>query len=67
MKHLILDVVKNLLNSKKALLILEEQKIRRICFSNKIKIIIDYKIKSLSNLFHSCNCIKKIKFKKFNK
>ena len=33
---------------------------------NKIKVIIDYKIKSLSNLFDGCNCIKKINFTKFN-
>ena len=32
----------------------------------KIKVILDYKIKSLSHLFYKCNCIKKITFIKFN-
>ena len=34
---------------------------------NKIKIIIDYKIMSLSNLFRFCHCIKKVNFIKFNR
>ena len=33
----------------------------------KIKVILDYKIKSLSHLFYKCKCIKKITFIKFNK
>ena len=33
----------------------------------KIRIIINHKIKSLSNLFKDCKCIKKIKFIKFNR
>ena len=33
----------------------------------KIKIIINHKIKSLSELFFNCKCIKKINFIKFNK
>ena len=32
---------------------------------NKIKIIIDYQIKSFENLFYNCDCIESIKFKKF--
>ena len=31
----------------------------------KIKIILDYQIKSLNNLFHECKCIRSITFKKF--
>jgi surface protein len=34
---------------------------------DKIKIIIDYKIKSLSGLFEDCKCIRKISFAKFNR
>ena len=34
---------------------------------NKIRIILDYKIKSLYQLFKNCKCIKKIKFTKFNR
>ena len=33
--------------------------------ASKIKIIIDYKIKSFGHLFSSCNCIESINFKKF--
>ena len=33
----------------------------------KIKVILDYKIKSLSHLFDECKCIKKITFIKFNR
>ena len=33
----------------------------------KIKIIINHKVKSLSNLFYNCKCIKKINFIKFNR
>ena len=33
--------------------------------ATKIKIIIDYKIKSLNRFFQNCKCIKKIKFIKF--
>ena len=33
--------------------------------ANKIKIIIDYHIKSFKNLFYNCNCIKAIHFKNF--
>ena len=32
---------------------------------SKISIIIDYQIKSFSKLFHNCECIESIKFKKF--
>ena len=32
---------------------------------SKISIIIDYQIKSFSELFYYCDCIKSIKFKKF--
>ena len=32
----------------------------------KIKIIIEYKVKSLSELFYNCQCIEMIKFVKFN-
>ena len=32
---------------------------------NKIKIIIDYQVKSFEKLFYNCECIKYIKFKKF--
>ena len=32
---------------------------------SKISIIIDYQIKSFSELFYNCECIKSIKFKKF--
>jgi len=32
-----------------------------------IKIIVDYEIKSLSNLFRYCKCIESINFKKFNR
>ena len=32
---------------------------------NKIKIIIDYQIKSFERLFNECKCIEKINFKKF--
>ena len=32
---------------------------------NKISIIIDYQIKSFSELFYNCKCIESIKFKKF--
>ena len=34
---------------------------------SKIKIVIDYKVKSLSQLFFNCKCIKSINFIKFNK
>ena len=34
---------------------------------SKIKIIIDYQIKSLAKLFLDCQCIKSITFKKFNR
>ena len=34
---------------------------------SKIKIIIDYNVKSLSGLFKKCECIKIINFIKFNK
>ena len=34
---------------------------------SKINILIDYKVKSLSNLFSDCHCIKSISFKKFNR
>jgi len=34
--------------------------------TTKIKIIINYKIKSLYKLFKDCKCIKKINFLKFN-
>ena len=34
---------------------------------NKIKIIIDYEVKTLDSLFESCNCIKSINFIKFNR
>ena len=33
----------------------------------KIKVILDYKIKSLYNLFYNCKCIKKISFIKFKR
>ena len=33
----------------------------------KIKVILDYRIKSLYGLFFTCKCIKKIKFIKFNR
>ena len=33
----------------------------------KIKIIIDYQIKSFEKLFNKCKCIKKINFIKFNR
>ena len=32
---------------------------------SKISIIIDYQIKSFSELFYNCECIQSIKFKKF--
>ena len=32
---------------------------------SKISIIIDYQVKSLSELFYNCECIESIKFKKF--
>ena len=35
--------------------------------ATKIKIILNYKIKSLSKLFYSCRCIKKINFIKFKR
>ena len=35
--------------------------------SNKIKIIIDYKIKSFKSLFEKCKYINSIIFKKFNR
>ena len=34
---------------------------------NSIKIIIDHQIKSFSNLFEECKCIKSITFKRFNR
>ena len=34
---------------------------------SKIKIIIDYQIKSLENLFYYCKCIESINFKKFHR
>ena len=34
---------------------------------NKIKIIIDYQVKSITELFDKCKCIKSINFKKFNR
>ena len=34
---------------------------------NKIKIIINYKVKSFEQLFSSCECIESIKFKLFNR
>ena len=34
---------------------------------SKIKIVTDYKVKSLSKLFQNCKCIKSINFIKFNK
>ena len=33
----------------------------------KIKIIIDYEVKSFKNLFNNCDCIESINFKKFNR
>ena len=34
---------------------------------SKIKIVIDYQVKSLNKLFYFCECIKSINFKKFNR
>ena len=34
---------------------------------NKIKIIMDYQIKSIKDLFDNCNCIKSVNFIKFNR
>ena len=50
----------------------DKKEIKRNCINKgdkvkKIKIIIDYEIKSFSRLFSSCNCIKYIYFKKFHR
>ena len=49
----------------------EEQKKTKISKDDNVKkikiIIINYKNKTLSELFHSCDCIKKINFIKFNR
>ena len=34
---------------------------------SKIKIIIDYQVKSLTSLFYNCDCIDSLSFKKFNR
>ena len=50
----------------------DEDEIKRIKLDkkeniSKIKIILDYKVKSLTKLFYKCKCIEKISFIKFNR